>query len=293
VRRSTVVAAKDAQLEVSDQAAMARLMGASPCPAGPRAGSHRSHARARADGSARPPGNSLRAWNTSYDVARAAREAAQGQVAFAAVMQLQGAQGAQGAAEAAAAAAGAQALLPSPSQLGSPDAGAAAAAAGGIPPLLWGGGGGEDGGYGGGYEGGGGTQLALPPQAVGAVRRNPRVDTLLAAAAAKRAAAAAKKAGGRIVGGIFVTNKKKAGRPSGWTLRDPTLQKLSQAEFDQLPTEALQSLFTDYYECADESRSSLASKSGNRQYLKRKLVAHADEASTYTSAGAAAAASSD
>ena len=134
-------------------------------------------------------------------------------------------------------------------------------------------------------EGGGGRELALvPPPAKR--QRNERLDAMLAekaAKAAKKAAVEARKLAIKEFSMAVATVKRERGRPCGWTMKADAPELLSAAEFDQLSTKDLQALWADYYEGGDTA----VCKSGNRNYLRRKLVQHAAESSTMTSGGAA------
>ena len=119
--------------------------------------------------------------------------------------------------------------------------------------------------WGGCEEGAGALQLAVVP----AKRlRNSRLDAILAEKAAKRAALEARKAAGFIKKATPVAApKQQRGRPSGWTLRPDAPEFLSLEEFNALSTKELQLLWGDYY-----TGSAAGSRSGNRAYLRRKLV---------------------
>ena len=93
-------------------------------------------------------------------------------------------------------------------------------------------------------------------------QRNARLDAMLAEKAAKQAALAQQLAP---VSPPVV--KRERGRPSGWSLRPDAPELLSPPEFDALSTKELQLLWGDYY-----TGSATGSKSGNRAYLRRKLV---------------------
>ena len=123
--------------------------------------------------------------------------------------------------------------------------------------------------------GGGGGQPAKR-------QRNARLDAMLAEKAAKQAALAQQLAP---VSPPVV--KRERGRPSGWTLRPDAPELLSPPEFDALSTKELQLLWGDYY-----TGSATSSKSGNRAYLRRKLVSGAgdDNSAVASSASGPAAA---
>ena len=140
----------------------------------------------------------------------------------------------------------------------------------------------------GGGGGGGGMQLALTPAKRG---RNPRLEAMLAAKAAKVAALEARKLKRLApVSPQPSAAKRERGRPSGWSLRDDAPEFLSAEEFALLSTKDLQELWGDYYTGGGVEAGS---KSGNRAYLRRKLVMHGDESSTLTSAGGQAAATTE
>ena len=214
VRRSCIVAAKEAGLSADGEAGLAQIMG-----------------------------NSARQWQKAYDVRLRDRREEQGRVAWTAVV--------------AGASAGAGAgAAPSASEEEEEEAEA---------------------------EGGGGRELALvPPPAKR--QRNERLDRMLAEKAAKKAAIEARKQAIKTFAlATIAAVKRERGRPCGWTLRADAPELLSAEEFDQLTTKQLQEIFSDYYEGGSDSTEC---KTGNRKYLRRKLVLHAAESSTMTSGAA-------
>ena len=223
-----------------------------------------------------PPAPALRrAWKKNYDVRLKDRVAATGQAAYAALV--------GGALAPAHAAQPPQQHLSPPEEEAAPHAGsdgeendggaadahslsllaAAAAATAAAPPHA--------------------AATPTPPPIAAPAAKRPRcalLDELLNEAALKRAArlagGAARAAGGAGGGGMGMhaaQPKRPHGKPPAWVLRSDAPALLSPDEFRLLSTPALQRLWSAYYKWVGAGERGHGSKSGNRNYLQRKLVA--------------------
>ena len=126
-------------------------------------------------------------------------------------------------------------------------------------------------------------QPAPPTNSTAAPAKRARcslLDELLSQAAAKKAArlagSEARAAGG---GGVVGTHmvvaqpKRPHGKPASWMLRHDAPALLTPEEFKALSLPALQRLWGEYYVWMGAGERADGSKSGNRSYLQRKLVA--------------------
>ena len=100
------------------------------------------------------------------------------------------------------------------------------------------------------------------------------MDQLLAEAAAAKAAklARAGAAGWATRTPVPAQARAGPGRPAEWVLR-PGQELLTEKEFSLLSTEGLRQLWAEYYIHSTGLEAPRPSKSSNRAYLKRKLVA--------------------
>jgi len=122
-------------------------------------------------------------------------------------------------------------------------------------------------------------------------QRNARLDAMLAEKAAKRAAQATLKQAAltqQLAPASPPVVRRERGRPSGWSLRPDAPELLSPPEFDALSTKELQLLWGDYY-----TGSATGSKSGNRAYLRRKLVSGGGDDSSAAASSASVPAASE
>jgi hypothetical protein len=128
-------------------------------------------------------------------------------------------------------------------------------------------------------------EAAQPPQEddfstgalvlVGEKRGRPALlDKLIAEAHAEKVAKLARAGTAGWAARTPVPAKKARagpGRPAEWVLR-PGAELLSEEEFSLLSTEGLRQLWAEYYIHGSGLEAPRPSKSGNRAYLKRKLV---------------------
>jgi pyruvate/2-oxoglutarate dehydrogenase complex dihydrolipoamide acyltransferase (E2) component len=122
------------------------------------------------------------------------------------------------------------------------------------------------------------TNSTAAPAAPAKRARCNLLDELLSQAAAKKAArlagSAARAAGGVVGTHMVVAQPKRPhGKPASWMMRHDAPALLTLEEFKALSLPALQRLWGEYYVWMGAGERADGSKSGNRSYLQRKLVA--------------------